>query len=85
MIARALAAAHAAQPITDGALVDLLVASLCHEPAEAEAAADALALARGVRGREARSCARSMRRRPTCGRICATLSRRWAARPGASA
>jgi HEAT repeat protein len=52
VVARALAAAHAAQPINDGALVDLLVASLLHEPAEAEAAADALALARGVRGRE---------------------------------
>ena len=52
VVARALAAAHAAQPISDGALVDLLVASLAHEPAEAEAAADALALARGVRGRE---------------------------------
>jgi HEAT repeat protein len=52
VVARALGAAHAAQPISDGALVDLLVASLTHEPAEAEAAADALALARGVRGRE---------------------------------
>jgi hypothetical protein len=52
VVARALAAAHAAQPITDGALVDLLIASLLHEPAEAEAAADALALSRGVRGRE---------------------------------
>ena len=52
VIARALATAHAAQPITDGGLVDLLVASLFHEPAEAEAAADALALVRGVGGRE---------------------------------
>ncbi len=52
VIARALATAHAAQPITDGGLVDLLVASLFHEPAEAEAAADALGLVRGVGGRE---------------------------------
>ncbi len=58
VVARALAAAHAAQPITDGALVDLLVASLSHEPAEAEAAADALALARGVHEARKRGAAR---------------------------
>ncbi len=52
VIARALAAAHAAQPIADGALVDLLIVSLTREPAEAEAAAGALALAHGVHGRE---------------------------------
>ncbi len=53
VVARALAAAHAAQPITDGALVERLVAGLAREPAEAEAAAGALALARGIHGREA--------------------------------
>ena len=49
---RALAAAHATQPISSGGLVDRLIAGLAQEPAEAEAAAGALALARGVRGRE---------------------------------
>ena len=52
VVARALAAAHAVQPITDGGLTDLLIASLSHEPAEAEAAADALVLARGMGGRD---------------------------------
>jgi hypothetical protein len=52
VVARALAAAHAAQPITDGALIERLVAGLAREPAEAEAAAGALALTRGVHGRE---------------------------------
>ena len=52
-IARALAAAHAAQPLEDGPLVDLLIGALAQGAPEAEAAADALASARGVRGREA--------------------------------
>ncbi len=52
-IARALAAAHAAQPLEDGPLVDLLIGALAQGAPEAEAAADALASARGLRGREA--------------------------------
>jgi HEAT repeat protein len=45
-VARALAAAHATEPLTDGAAVDLLIGLLADGGANAEAAADALGVAR---------------------------------------
>src|SRR5205085_9614327 len=49
-IARALLAAHAAQPIEDGGLATLLLEMVAAGGAEAEAAADALARVRPTRG-----------------------------------